>query len=209
MIVYQATKATFSDDVLDDRIDSKIYDFFKKQLNHNTSAKEIASWRNSMQYMDRVLNDSAIPDDCGVAIEYQLPQSAKRLDFIITGQDERNKDHAILIEATLSEKDGVVPTFVGNRMGEHTHPSYQAWSYASLLQNFNETITEEEISLQPCAYLHNYVADEVMTHEHYREYLEKAPVFLKGEAVKLRNFIKQFVKYVTGTISSTESTRAK
>ena len=201
MIVYQATKAGFSDDVLDDKIDAKILGFFQKHLNRNTSEKEIASWKNSMQYMDRVLNDSAIPDDCGVAIEYQLPQSAKRLDFIITGQGDNNKDYAILVElkqwseATLSAKDGIVNTFVGKRVGEHTHPSYQAWSYASLLQNFNETVTEENINLQPCAYLHNYVADEVMTHEHYKEYLEKAPIFLKGDAVKLRDFIKQFVKY--------------
>jgi DUF2075 family protein len=201
MIVYQATKAGFSGDVLDDKIDSKILEFFKKKLNQSTSSREIESWRNSMQYMDRVLHDSAIPDDCGIAIEYQLPQSAKRLDFIITGQGDNNKDYAILIElkqwseATLSTKDGVVNTFVGKRIGEHTHPSYQAWSYASLLENFNETITEEQINLQPCAYLHNYIADEVMTHKHYKEYLEKAPVFMKGDAVKLRDFIKQFVKY--------------
>lgn len=201
MIVYQATKARFSNDVLEDKIDSKIYEFFKKQLNRSTSSKEIASWRNSMQYMDRVLSDASIPDDCGVAIEYQLPQSAKRLDFIITGMGDGNAEYAILVElkqwseATLSTKDGIVNTLVGGRIGEHTHPSYQAWSYASLLHNFSETVTEENINLQPCAYLHNYVADEVMTHEHYKEYLEKAPVFLKGDAVKLRDFIKQFVKY--------------
>jgi uncharacterized protein len=64
-----------------------------------------------------------------------------------------------------------------------------------LLQNFNQTVTEEEINLQPCAYLHNYEPDETIAHEHYKEYLEKAPVFLRGEAVKLRNFITQFVKY--------------
>ena len=201
MIVYQATKASFSDDVLEDKIDTKIYEFFKRKLNRNTSTREIASWKNSMQYMDRVLNDNAIPDDCGIAIEYQLPQSGKRLDFIITGQGEEFNDYAILIElkqwseASLSEKDGVVNTFVGGRIGEHTHPSYQAWSYASLLMNFNETVTEENINLQPCAYLHNYVADNVMTNSHYKEYVEKAPVFFKGDAVKLRDFIKTYVKY--------------
>lgn len=201
MIVYQATKSVFSNDVLEDRIDEKILMFFKKQLNRTTSSREIASWRNSMQYMDKVLSDESIPADCGIAIEYQLPHLSKRLDFIVTGQGEDNQEYAILIElkqwseATLSEKDGMVNTFVGKRIGEHIHPSYQAWSYASLLQNFNETVTEEEINLQPCAYLHNYVSDQVMTHEHYKEYIEKAPVFLKGDAVKLRDFIKQFVKY--------------
>jgi hypothetical protein len=69
------------------------------------------------------------------------------------------------------------------------------WSYASLLQNFNETINEDGIDLKPCAYLHNYQADDIITNDHYKEYLEKAPVFLRGDAIKLREFIKQYVKY--------------
>jgi DUF2075 family protein len=201
MIVYQATKEDFSDDVLNDRIETKILAFFKKHLSRSTSAQEINSWKNSMQYMDRVLHDSEIPDDCGVAIEYQLPQSSKRIDFILTGQGENNAEYAILVElkqwseAKLSEKDGVITTQVGRHYGEHTHPSYQAWSYANLLQNFNQTVAEDKINLQPCAYLHNYFPDEVIAHEHYREYLNLAPLFLRGDAIKLRNFIKQYVKY--------------
>ncbi|MEJ8818568.1 DUF2075 domain-containing protein [Lacibacter sp. H407] len=201
MIVYQATKAEFSDDVLDDRIDLKILEFFKKTLGQSTSKQEITAWKNSMVYMDKVLNDSELPDDCGVAIEYQLPQSAKRIDFILTGLGNNNEEYAILVElkqwseATLSDKDGVINSFVGGNIRELTHPAYQAWSYASLLQNFNQTIEDEKIQLQPCAYLHNYVADDVITNACYQDYIDKAPVFLRGDAVKLRNFIKQFVKH--------------
>lgn len=201
MIVYQATKEDFSNDVLSDRIETKIHDFFRKHLHHGTSKNEIASWKNSMSYMDRVLNDSSIPDDCGVAIEYQLPQSAKRIDFILTGLGENKAEYAILVElkqwseATISKKDGIINSFVGGSIRELTHPSYQAWSYASLLENFNETIAEDGINLQPCAYLHNYESDDVITNDHYKEYVDKAPVFLRGDAVKLREFIKKYVKY--------------
>ncbi|MDZ4714370.1 MAG: DUF2075 domain-containing protein [Cytophagales bacterium] len=200
MIVYEASKIQFSDDVLSDCIEKKIEESFRRKLNHGVSQQEIKSWKNSLQYMDRVLNDPEIPDDCGVAIEYRLPQSAKRVDFILTGMGERDVEYAILIElkqwseATLSDKDGIVNTFVGQRVGEHTHPSYQAWSYASLLQNFNQTVEEDKISLHPCAYLHNYQLDDVIRHDHYKEYLEKAPVFLLGDAVRLREFIRQYVK---------------
>lgn len=200
MIVYQSTKSKFSDDVLDDKIETEILAAFKSQLKHSASKQEINSWKNSLQYMDRVLNDESIPDDCGVAIEYRLPQSAKRIDFILTGQGLDKKEFAVLIElkqwseATISTKDGIVNTFVGGRVGEHAHPSYQAWSYASLLQNFNETIESDKINLQPCAYLHNYVEDDVITNQHYKDYIDKAPVFLKGEALKLREFIKRFVR---------------
>src|SRR5664279_5194156 len=127
MIVYQATKEDFSDDVLADRIEFKILEFFKKHLNQSTSKQEILSWKNSLQYMDRVLNDVLIPDDCGVAIEYQLPQSCKRLDFILTGLGEGNVEYAILVElkqwseATLSSKDGIVNSFVGGNIRELIH----------------------------------------------------------------------------------------
>lgn len=201
MIVYQATKEDFSNDVLTDQIEIKILEFFKKNLNQSTSKQEIASWKNSMIYMDKVLHDDDIPDDCGVAIEYQIPQSAKRIDFILTGLGEQQKEYAVLVElkqwseATLSEKDGIINTFVGRGIHELTHPSYQAWSYATLLENFNEAVATGSINLRPCAYLHNYVSDEVIKHSFYSDYIEKAPVFLRGEAIQLREFIKKFIRY--------------
>ena len=123
MIVYHATKAEFSEDVLNDRIEFRILEFFKENLKRSTSPTEIASWKNSMMYMDRALNDPEIPEDCGVAIEYQLPQSGKRLDFILTGLGANSEEYAIVVElkqwsgATLSEKDGIVNSFIGRNKG--------------------------------------------------------------------------------------------
>ena len=85
MIVYQATKSEFADDVLNDRLQDRVLEYFKKSIKSNTSASEITSWRDSMGYMARVVDSPDIPDECGVAIEYQLPQSGKRLDFLLTG----------------------------------------------------------------------------------------------------------------------------
>lgn len=201
MIVYQATKGKFRDDILDDAIETKILDAFRTKLKRRVARQEVMAYRNSLQYMERVIGDPEIPDDCGVAIEYHLPQTSKRIDFILTGRNHLDAEYLIMVElkqwseATLSDKDGIVNTYIGKRFGEHTHPSYQAWSYASLLQNFNETIERETINLLPCAYLHNYLPDEVMTHAHYQDYITKAPIFLRGEAAKLREFIKQHVKY--------------
>jgi DUF2075 family protein len=199
MIVYQATKLQFCEDVLADRIEQRVLHFFRKNLNKSTSASEIRSWKNSLSYMDRVLSDPDIPDDCGVAIEYQIPQSGKRLDFILTGLGPETSEHAILIElkqwseAHLSEMDGIIRSPFNGKLQNTPHPSYQVWSYASLLQHFNETIEEERIRLQPCAYLHNYVDDDVISNQHYKEYIDKAPLFFRGEAVKLREFIKNYL----------------
>ncbi len=201
MIVYSATKAEFKKDVMTNDIDRIISNAFLSATGKNTGQQEINSWANSLQYMDRILHDDSIPHDAGVAIEYHLPQSSKRIDFILTGMDHQRRDTAILIElkqwqqAQLTESDAVVITQFKHGLCETLHPSYQAWSYKRLLEDFNATVQEEHIQLYPCAYLHNYVDDGVITHDFYRDHISKAPLFLKSDAEKLQQFIKDNVKY--------------
>src|SRR5690554_2914220 len=149
--------------------------------------------------MERVLADHEIPHDSVISIEYHLPQTSKRVDFIITGTSG-DQENVIIIElkqwesASLTAKDGVVKTRFQYGHSETSHPSYQAWSHAALLTSFNATVDEESIKLHPCAYLHNYQPDQVIQNEFYAYYLDKAPVFLKPDAQKLRAFIKKYIK---------------
>jgi len=201
MIVYTGDKETFSNDVISNNIENIIHNFYIEKLGSATNANEINSWKNSMMYMNNVLLDNDIPHDAGVTIEYQIPQTSKRIDFILSGKDENDVDYAILIElkqwseSKMTDKDGVVNTFVGKRHRDVSHPSYQAWTYSSLLNGFNEAVYNSDIKLIPCAYLHNYMPDNLITHEFYKEYIDKAPIFLKPDVLKLREFIKKFVKY--------------
>jgi len=201
MIVYSATKAQFQSDVFTNDIEEIIYDAYKAATGKSTSRSEIQSWKNSLQYMDRVLADHEIPDDSGVAIEYHIPRTSKRIDFILTGKNIENRESAVLVElkqwetATLTEMDGMVATRFSHGVQERLHPSYQVWSYKAILEDYNQTVNDEHIQLFPCAYLHNYIPDDVMTNDFYASYLEKAPVFLKPDAVRLRDFIKLHVKY--------------
>ncbi len=201
MIVYSASKQQFQNDVMSNDIQGIIHAAYKKATGRNTGASELESWRNSLQYMDRVLNDVAIPSDSGVAIEYHIPQSSKRIDFILTGINNEQQDSAILIElkqwqeAKITDKDGVVVTRFKHGEKETSHPSYQAWSYKCLLEDYNQTVQEEGIKLFPCAYLHNYEQDDVIANDFYSEYTKQAPVFLKDDALKLREFIKTHVRY--------------
>ncbi len=201
MIVYSSTKAKFRDDVMSNDISGIIYAAYKSVTGKSTGISEITSWANSLQYMDRVLSDSAIPDDAGVAIEYHIPRSSKRIDFILTGQDSEQNESTILIElkqwqeALLTDKDAIVITRFKHGEKETPHPSYQAWSYKRLLEDFNQTVDEEGINLYPCAYLHNYEPDSVISNDFYKEYIECAPLFLKRDAHKLQDFIKAHVKY--------------
>lgn len=201
MLVYQSTKEKFSNDILSNNIENIIADIIKRKLNFLVPKNQILAFKNSLIYMDKVISDPEIPNDSGVAIEFQIPQTSKRVDFILTGQDENKIDQVIIIElkqweeASITEKDGVVITRFAHGLVETSHPSYQAWSYAALINGFNEAVYEGNIKLNPCAYLHNYKDNGVITDDFYKEYLERAPAFLKNDAIKLRNFIKSFVKY--------------
>ena len=203
MIVYEATKAEFCDSVFSGSITDEIYDIYQQKIGKSPKS-QIMSWENSMQYMYRILEDKEIPDDCGVAIEFTIPTTSKRIDFILTGENRFRDDSVVIIELKqwseaqkVDGKDGVVKTILGGGLRETTHPSYQVWSYASLIKNFNQTVEEEEIELHPCAYLHNYdfIDGDPLTDELYKPYYEEAPMYGKRDALKLRNFIKKYIKY--------------
>lgn len=201
MIIYSSTKQGFISDVFNDTIDNKIHASFVRELGHDTGRRELESWRNSMPYMSKVIDDPSIPDNAGVAVEYKIPQTSKRIDFIITGLDADKKKAAVIVElkqwseAKLTNMDGIVNTVVGGGYRDVSHPSYQVWSYATLLEDYNDAIQKEKIKIVPCAYLHNYEKDEVISHSFYKHYTDKAPVYFKHEAQILRDFIKTFVKY--------------
>jgi len=199
MIVYSSTKEGFLDDVLTNSIADKVLEAFKNNLQRSTSPNEIRSWENSLMYMSQIVQDPEIPNDSTIHIEYQIPQTSKRIDFIIAGKNDINQDVIIVIElkqwseSDSTEMDAIVRTYVGGGLREVSHPSYQAWSYTALMYDFNETVRDDDIKLIPCAYLHNYKNDGCINGEFYKEYLEKAPLFLKEDSKRFRNFIKEHI----------------
>lgn len=201
MIVYLSTKSGFRDDVLTNRIEEKVHQEFSSKFGKLVGTSELNSWKNSLPFMDRVLDDKDIPDDTGVAIEFNIPNTGKRIDFILTGKRNDGKSTAVIVElkqweqVAATAKDAIVRTFVGGSEREVNHPSYQAWSYAMLIQDFNETVREAPIHLKPCAYLHNCGSSAVIHDPFYAVHTANAPAFLKDDAKKLREFIKAHVRH--------------
>lgn len=201
MIVYKATKKQFLDDVYNACIEDIISESVERNLFKKVGESEFASWSNSLPQVELILRDEDIPEDAGVAIEYNIPRTQNRIDFIITGQDENGRDNVILIElkqwskVELTTKDAMVKTRYKSGNEETVHPSYQAWSYSMLLKGFNVAVYEGEIDLRPCAYLHNYTDDGIISHEFYKEHIDNAPIFCKNDKRDFREFIKKFIKY--------------
>ena len=204
MLVYKGIKADFINDVdlgiIADMIRNKYIEVIKKR----PSISEFNSWKNSMQYVRGVLSDPEIPNNAGIAIEYNIPPTSCRVDFMLSGY---NKDESNVIVLELKqwdkakEVDGVngvykVNTYTGGGVREVNHPSYQAMTYASLIRDYNESVQLKGINIIPCAYLHNYYfeEDDTLVSGHYVEYIEKAPLFGHNDVLKLRDFIKKYIK---------------
>lgn len=202
MLIYSGTKKQFDRDVKSGRIAPKIeHEFYLHGLNKE-SIGEFHAWENSLAQMQRVLDDDRFSKDLQVAVEFQIPQTSKRVDFLIGGIDENENEHVVVVElkqweeAFRTQRDGVVSAVTGNMLRAVAHPSYQAYSYAKTIENFNATVQDENIQIHPCAYLHNYRKSklEELTAPLYQEILEYAPIYIKNEDAKLKNFISRYVK---------------
>ena len=119
MIVYGATKGEFCDSVFSGSITDEIYEIYQQKIGKSPKS-QIMSWENSMQHMYKVLIDSEIPDDCCVAIEFTIPTTSKRIDFILTGENQFRDDSVVIIELkqwseanNVGGKDGIVRTILG------------------------------------------------------------------------------------------------
>lgn len=203
MIIYESIKKEFIDDVFNHRIDNKVKEALLNKAGIKPSPSEITSFINSLHQMKSVLETSEIDDVTGIAIEYKIPNNSKRVDFIISGYDKDEQPNIIIVELkqwssveSMEYRDGVVKTFVGQSLREVTHPSYQAWSYSVLIKEYNENIYNQDIELYPCAYLHNYEKKEEndpLFASQYEFYLKQAQPFVKGDAQRLRDFIKRYI----------------
>lgn len=203
MLVYVSDKKQFVHDCDYEDIEEIIQTRFRAVTGKRVAQTELKSWQSSLSYVAKVLRDEEMAQDMGVAVELHIPQSSKRIDVTLSGYDAAGQKNVIVIElkqwekALKSNKDGIVVTQLGKGQREVVHPSYQAWSYAALLEGFNEAVYSGGTRVQPCAYLHNYRRDGVIDDEHYGDYIDKAPLFLKGavDRARLQAFIKKHVKY--------------
>lgn len=203
MIVYNALKSSFDRDVEMNAISDIIFDKIRESGLTGGSDGEYMAWQNSLIFMKNVLNDNEIPNDSTIAIEYQIPRTSKRVDFIIAGADKEDKDNVVVIELKQwqkaekvdNEMQHSVRTFTGRAERIVSHPSYQAYSYSVFIKNSSEQVEDKDIGIIPCAYLHNYDPQylNALNDEIYRVWYEEAPFFIKNQVLELREFIKKYI----------------
>lgn len=203
MIIYNKSLKDFRTDVTFNMMQSILLKTLREKGLSGGSASEINSWNNSLHFMKDVLDDSYFDNDCQVAIEYNIPQTSKRVDFMIMGNNNE-EDHVVIIElkqwARVNKVDDNCDHSIMSDLRSHepvAHPSYQAYSYKQLILDYcNDSVSINNKTLKPCAYLHNLSEEyrPVIEDNLYHEWIEEAPVFLQSDVLKLRNFIKNYIK---------------
>ena len=202
MLIYEGVKNSFLQDVDNDLLAPELKKKVYEKMGRYTSDSEYRSWAESMVFMYKVMNDKEIPDDAGIAIEYNVPQTDKRVDFIISGYNDEEKPGVIIIELKQWDKvekvdnSALVETYTGHALRKVVHPSYQAWSYAKLIKDYNSTVQDLDIDINPCSYLHNYIRkdNDPLDDEQYKVFTDAAPAYTNGQVYDLRKFIKKTVK---------------
>lgn len=97
-IVYQNNKSGFLSDAFTKDIEDVVLTAFKSRTGRVVARSKVRSWKESLLAVAKVLNDETIPGDCGVAMEFGIPQTSKRIDFILSGTGTQDDEQLIIIE---------------------------------------------------------------------------------------------------------------
>ncbi|MBU2043677.1 MAG: DUF2075 domain-containing protein [Candidatus Omnitrophica bacterium] len=200
MRLYSGSSQQFIDDTIQNQIAEKLKLAFFDYFRYNPSPAEVNSWRNSLRSISQVFQYANLLDH-GVILEYQLPLTSKRLDCLICGKDEREKDNAVIVELKQWEKckeaDGSneVLTWVGGAEREVLHPSAQVGQYQMYLSDTHTAFYEGEnpIALTACTYLHNYnhYSDDVIFAKKFENLLSRYPLFTADDVDILKGYLAQ------------------
>lgn len=205
MLVYQGIKSSFIEEVNLGIIADKIREKYIELIHRKPPIQEYNSWKNSMQYMRGVLDDDEIPNNVGIAIEYNIPPTGNRIDFMMSGYSKKDSHVVVIVELKqwdeceeVGKVDGIykVNTYTGSKKRDVNHPSYQAMTYANLIRDYNSNVEDKKINIRPCAFLHNYYFsdNDPLLRSNYQEYVKEAPIFSARDVLKLRKFIKKYIE---------------
>ena len=127
MIIYSEKKSKFDDDIKSGNIAEKLSKSFYYNGIYNNNIAEKLAWQNSLPKLQQVLDDPMFSEDIQVCIEYQIPLTSKRIDFLIGGADETGHEQIIVVElkqweeAARTSREGIVTAFTGGMVRAIAH----------------------------------------------------------------------------------------
>jgi hypothetical protein len=194
--LYRGLTGELISDGLNNKLATRLGEAFFSHYRYKPPTSEVKSWQNSLARVGFVLQGAGMLDH-GVVLEYQLPQSSRRLDMLLTGRDEQHRDQALVVElkqwdaAQPSSVEDCVVTYVGGGLRDVLHPSCQVLRYRQYLQDFHAAFDDGAVGLSACAYLHNltYRSDDELYATRHAHLLAECPAFAGDQTTQLIEFM--------------------
>lgn len=198
MRLYAGSTTDFVLDATQNRVARRLESAFLAHYRYNPSRGEVRSWEESLARLGLVISAARL-EDHGIFLEYQLPLTSRRLDALITGEDSRGVQNAVIVElkqwetSSPSDADDLVSTWVGGAHRDTLHPSVQAGQYRDYLADMHEAFHDDvsPVTLGACAYLHNYrtVDGDPILDDKFRDWLANVPLFDANRSADLQVFL--------------------
>jgi DUF2075 family protein len=194
--LYAGTSEEFLTDARQHRIAEKVRVAYIANIGHKPGGAEFNAWQNSLTAL-ALLVDQADLNDHGIILEYQLGNTSRRLDALLTGTSTSSGENAVIIElkqwgeTAASNADGCVETFVGQRLRPVPHPSRQVGQYEQWLLDNHTVFYDDAVLLSGVSWLHNMqfnAADELFAPKH-AEYLGTNPLFTGDQSDALAEYL--------------------
>ena len=201
-VIYSEPQATFVDDILNNRVASKMRQNRLEFSNGKTGDSEYRSWQNSPRAIKDLLELSGVKDTY-VTFEYKVPYNEGRIDCMLYGKDLTEKGYVIHIElkqwndvVATNIEGNFVETYTGKPSNRVPHPSQQVKGYNDYLIGFVEVFEEKELGIFGCAYCHNYTktVGQGLYDPIYNEIRTEYPVYSGNEVIDLAGKLKSLLE---------------
>ena len=207
MRLYEGSIKEFSEDVIHNRIADILRDNFLSYYRRYPSEPEYRSWQQSLNFVNNAFTNSNLTDN-RVIVEYELPYSTRRIDILVFGKNNVNKDTVVLMELKQwsnehvydCENEGnIVIDFLGKK--EVAHPCLQVEGYHFDLQDFLLIFNNDDpVQLDSCAYCHNYSKqrENILSLPKFHKFTKTFPLFLKEDVRELGLYLQERLKNSDG-----------
>jgi len=199
MRFYQGTATAFVEDAVRNQVADKLRTAYEEYYGHRVSPSEYNSWTNSLQFVKNLVEYNEL-DKSSIILEYELPYSNERIDCLLFGRGNDDRDNVIILElkqwsaVEASDVDENVITFVGGAKRMVAHPSIQVRGYHYYLKDF-VTVFEQSSApnLSSAAYLHNLKRTEsrILFDQKFEKVTDEFPVFANEDFEALGEYLKE------------------
>jgi uncharacterized protein len=201
MILYQNTIEQFNEDVMQNRIADRASEEYQTYYKRRPISSEYRSWAISLAILNNSFHYAGLKDN-HIIVEYELPFASRRIDVLLFGRDQEEKENIVLLELKQwsndnvkdSDTEGNVRVNYKGSWTEHPHPALQVQGYYFGLKDFVKIFEEKNSpNLSASTYAHNYSKqkDALLLSPKFSGLVKTFPIFSKEEAVELGRYLRE------------------